>query len=132
MNFVEGRIEYKDDNAYFVFGSHSILLPALIRNALANYKDQRVIFGIRPEHVSLQPIPGQTQNTITGTIKVIEPLGEQADVCLEIGIDAKMIARVPAESDIQVGQPIIVYVYAEKAHVFERGRAGNNISLMVR
>ena len=130
MNFLDGTIQYKNDKCYFTSSNNAILLPSRLKNPLANYKGQRVVFGIRPEHVSLQPMTGKAENTITCTVTVVEPLGDRIDVYLKSSSNDRLIAKVAPHSDIRAGQPISVHINVEKSHIFELGETGKNITMV--
>jgi len=102
MNFLDGTIQYKNDRCCFTSSNNAILLPLRLKNTLANYKGQRVVFGIRPEHVSLQPMTGKAENTITCTVTVVEPLGDRIDVYLKSSSNDGLIARVAPHSDLSL------------------------------
>jgi multiple sugar transport system ATP-binding protein len=130
MNFFDGVIQYKNEKCYFISSNNAILLTSRLKNALANYKYQRVVFGIRPEHVSLQPITGKAENTITCTVTVVELLGDRIDVHLKSSSNDKLIAEVAPHSDIRAGQTISVHINVEKSHIFELGETGKNITMV--
>ena len=130
MNFFNGMIRYRNDSLYFIASNTGILLPARMKTALGAYKDQQVVLGIRPEHLSLHPINGQDENIITCTVTVVEPLGDRMDVYLRSSLNDKLIANVPSHIDICVDQPITTYLDLEKIHIFEPGEMGKNVSLV--
>ncbi|MHC4148324.1 MAG: ABC transporter ATP-binding protein [Planctomycetota bacterium] len=130
MNFLDGTIQYKNDKCYFTSSNNAILLPLRLKNTLANCKDQRVVFGIRPEHVSLQPIMGKAENIITCTVTVVEPLGDRIDVYLKSSPNDGLIAKIAPHSDIRAGQPVSVHINVEKSHIFEPGETGKNITMV--
>ncbi len=129
MNFLDGLIQYRDNNVYFITGGETILLPPRMRAALAAYKDKQVVFGIRPEHLSAQPVSGQSQNAIACIVTVAEPLGDRMNMYLQSSSKERLTVSVDPRVSIQIDQAITIYLDVEKTHIFELGEMGKNISL---
>jgi multiple sugar transport system ATP-binding protein len=129
MNFLDGLIQYRDNNVYFITGSETILLPPRMKDILAAYRDQRVVLGIRPERLSVQPIGGQSQNGIDCSITVAEPLGDRMNVHLQSSSNERLIVSVDPRVGIQISQAIMIYLDVERVYIFEPGEMGKNISL---
>lgn len=130
MNFVRGIIRYRGDYPCFVSGDTILLLSHVVPR-LAAYEDKTVVLGIRPEHIFLRPIAGQTQNAIDCKVRVIEYLGNRVDLYLESNSGHKLIAAREPAADVRVDQHLVIYLDIRQAHVFETDTAGRNISLVL-
>jgi len=129
MKFFEGRIQFINEQVYFVTGSDSILLGPRMQEALADYSNQDMVLGVRPEHLSTEPVAGQSENGIESTVTVVEPLGDRMDVYLKSSSGEKFIANIDPHVRIDRGQDVTMYVDIEKVHIFQPGDAGENVSL---
>ena len=107
-------------------------VPPDIAARLGAYAGKHVILGIRPEHFDIDADPhrgvGDTAS-LQATMNVIEPLGNDMDVYLSTKHHPHVVARVPARMGMQMGQTQAVSIDLAKAHLFEPGDAGANISL---
>lgn len=128
MNFFEGRVQFRNEQVYFVTGSDFILLGPRTKEALADYKNQDMVLGVRPEHLLTEPVAGQNENGIESTVTVVEPLGDRMDVYLKSSSSEKFIANIDPHVRINRGQAVTMYVDIEKVHIFQRGDAGKNVS----
>ncbi|UCE98688.1 MAG: sn-glycerol-3-phosphate ABC transporter ATP-binding protein UgpC [Planctomycetota bacterium] len=129
MNFLDGLIQYRNDNAYFITNTEAVLLPPRMKTLLATYKDRQAVLGIRPEDISSQPISGQNKNAIACTVTVAEPLGVRTNIYLKSISGRKIIITASPYTNIRPDQRITIYLNLEYAHIFEPGETGRNISL---
>jgi len=129
MNFFVGTIHYNKDKVTFTTGRNTFFLPDRMKEALTAYKNKQVFFGVRPEHISLQPNTRQTQNIIPAAVKVVEPLGNRMDLYLETSSQDKFIVKVDPRTAVHVNQRITAYVNTKEAQIFEPGPMGRNICL---
>ncbi|MBN2049098.1 MAG: sn-glycerol-3-phosphate ABC transporter ATP-binding protein UgpC [Spirochaetales bacterium] len=116
MNFIEGRVA---DNSN-VFDAVDFRLPLTSQKAslVASYKGSPVIFGVRPEDLTLDP-KGTEDNAVTGSVLVVEQLGEQLHLHVEMK-DATIIAKVPPQTKVAVGDKVFLKPNMEKAHFFDK------------
>jgi ABC-type sugar transport system ATPase subunit len=84
--------------------------------------------GVRPENISSNQFPGQTDNAISATVNVIEPVGIRTDVCLSNRVGQKFIASIDSHTRLQVNDAVKMYIDLEKVHIFEP-EAGRNVTL---
>ena len=75
---------------------------------------QRFTLGIRPENV--KPTRSAGDQTVTTTVEVVEPIGSDNYLHLDIGDD--FIARVEADFEPEVGDQIEVTFKQEHVHLF--------------
>ena len=164
MNFFDGVLEANEGRLTFVEGGGAdgsgsktgaesaigLTLPAkrfrlaLSRLAqdvverLAGWIGKRVVLGIRPEHLSLNPIRAEDGSIVSQPLDmrlgVVEPLGSDVDLYLQSAGHGNVVARVEAPageiaSGLQVGSEVRVHVDLRRVHLFEPGDTGMNLSL---
>ena len=113
MNFINGEVE---DNGGLVFksGSLSLQLNTEAKGKLKNYIGKEIIFGIRPEDIS---ISGEG-NGIPMSVDILEMMGNE--IYLYLAIDQNtMIARVSPDTKVEEGQKINMIFNLSKAHYFD-------------
>jgi multiple sugar transport system ATP-binding protein len=97
-----------------------------------------VVLGIRPEHLSLKPIRADDGSIVSQPLQLrlnlIEPIGSSVDLYLQSSGREQIVARVDAGggnavSDLRVGSPVEVHLDLRRAHLFEPGDTGMNLSL---
>jgi len=131
MNFFDGRIEFDKGNPQFIMkGDSEIALPKKLTNCLSEYKGTDMILGIRPEHISVEPISGQSQNEISATVDIVQPMGERMEVYLTSRSNQKFVTSINPHSDIKVNDSVKMYVDINHVKIFEPGITGKNVSLI--
>jgi ABC-type sugar transport system ATPase subunit len=97
------------------------VLPGGTRLALATAPPDResVLVGLRPEALAWLP-PGQESDTgvVSGTASVVEPLGAETLVTIELAGHA-LHARVPPRSVRHAGESVRLAVAPEALHLFD-------------
>lgn len=129
MNFFDGRIEISGDKTGFVIENDTIILSKRLAEIASTYADKKLVLGIRPENISLEPYSGQEQNAVSADVQVVEPLGDRMDVYFETPGGTRFIANIDPHIKIEAGQSVKIYLDIEKVHLFEPGDTGKNISL---
>lgn len=129
MNFFAGDLKLKNDSAYFAIGNDAVRLPQRLRTVLRDYYDKQMILGVRPEDISPQHFPGQSDNAISATVNVIEPVGNRTDVYLTHPTGQKFIAGIDPHTKLLVNDAVKMYIDPEKIHIFELGETGKNVIL---
>ena len=110
-------------------------VPDPLKSRLAGKVGQHVVLGIRPEHFGLRqddmPTGGASHGrpTIEVTANVVEPLGSDMDVYMSTALHDHVVGRVPARQGLELGKKIAVVVDLDRAHFFEPGVTGMNLSL---
>ena len=156
MNFFTGFIKFKNGDAYFVIGRHTIAILPRLRAQLSDYCGREMVLGIRPGSFSLRPFPGYTDNTILATVNLIEQLGVRADVHLSTDTGVNFVASVEARANPapiepggtvfpkilcptnacaqlerdRVNDVVTLYIDLERIHIFEPGPSGRNVTLL--
>jgi multiple sugar transport system ATP-binding protein len=128
MNFFEGRLRLKDNKISFVLSDGTaVVLKAA--NSFKPYIDKEMVLGVRPEHLTVEQLASQADNGIRSTVNVVEPLGDRKDVYLTSSSGLKFIANLDPHIAVDVDQQVTMYVDIFKAHVFEPGETGKNVTL---
>ena len=132
MNFFEGNIQITDGRPFFDFGHDRILLPEKYLSFPDNCKNAQMTLGVRPENLSIEPYHGNSESAIAATVKVIEPLGDRTDVCLESRDGSSFIVNLDPYIKMRIGEKVRIYIDMEKSHIFEPGELGKNVVLPIR
>jgi multiple sugar transport system ATP-binding protein len=103
-------------------------LPKMVRDRLVSRVGVHLVLGIRPEHLHLEPVDGSSV-AIKVRLNVIEPLGNDMDVYMSTSGHEHVVGRLEARMGMQAGVDATVYVDLRKAHFFEPGDTGMNLSL---
>jgi len=136
MNFFTGSLKCENDTACFVIGSRdparrepsdTIVLPQRLKTALSDYRDREMVLGARPENISPHQFPDQSNNTISATVNVVEPMGIRTDVYLTNQAGDKFIVGITPYATFKVNDTVKMYIDLEKIHIFEPGESGKNI-----
>lgn len=121
MNFMSGRIIKKGSVFYFDEGNFKIRILDEMRDALRDYVEKEVLFGIRCEdiHDKLFVPDAPVENTITATVEVVEPMGSEIYLYLNSGKHT-FISRVTSNSRPQINQEMDLVFDASKGHFFDK------------
>ncbi len=118
MNFIEGKII---DSGGLQFNSNggSLLIKFndLQTASLLSHKYKTVWLGIRPEDISL--MPGEKSHKIRGTLELVEPMGNEANIYFKID-DVQFVCRTVTENLPRAGETIDLYINSTKLHFFDR------------
>jgi multiple sugar transport system ATP-binding protein len=102
-------------------------IPDRMKDCLAGKVGSHVVLGIRPEHLHLRQSEGTAPLKVK--LNVIEPLGNDMDVYMSTALREHVVGRMEAEQGLQMGTAATVYADVRKAHFFEPGATGMNLSL---
>ena len=117
MNFIDAAIKKKNDSFYADFSGYSIKLPKRMNSSLNKYSDKEVIFGIRPENMSISKEKGD--NTIKLHIDIAEMTG--ADYFLYGNLDGKkIIANVSSSQNIESEKDYFIKLDIDRIHIFDK------------
>jgi multiple sugar transport system ATP-binding protein len=78
--------------------------------------DQRAVFGVRSEDLSLDVRDEAT--ALEGKVYAVEPLGDRTLVDVEIG-GQRVIIKAPPTATYKVGEPVRAAVDMERVHLFD-------------
>ncbi len=120
MNFLEGKIVAQNGDYFFL--DRGIKLRILPQNydRISPYRDQHVVFGIRPEDIydRIFAQDARPEFTITATVEVVEPIGSEIYLFLNAG-RSNFVARVTNQDTAASNQDVQVVFDMSKAHFFD-------------
>ncbi|GAA5532412.1 sn-glycerol-3-phosphate ABC transporter ATP-binding protein UgpC [Deinococcus aluminii] len=116
MNFLSARVQ----NGEFVVGGSRVAPMGRLAQSLRAYEGKEVYLGIRPEHIGVvgqSDIP-QGVNVLRGKIVVVEPLGAQTDLIIDVdGQD--ITAKVEGQAAVDPGDDIELLIDQTRLHAFD-------------
>ena len=119
MNFFDGQIE-KENGLLFRNPRMALKVERTMETALAPFAGKKLVFGIRPEHISHASADQQhaSGKIVRATLDVYEPLG--SEVYLYLSVEPyTFIARTEMKSIPETGDDLDVVFDMKKAHFFE-------------
>jgi multiple sugar transport system ATP-binding protein len=100
MNILPGRVALQAGTATLMLGENAIALPFPPRALPAE-----VLVGVRPQQLRVLAADESTELLLTGTVEVIEPLGPETFVHVEMG-DSLLLASASAKAPPTVGERV--------------------------
>ena len=115
MNTIEGDLVGKGAKASVRIANLSIPLPADLAAAAVRDSLQRVVFGVRPEHLEIG-----AEGIVAAKVTVIEALGHERHLVCRLD-DAQMIIvrQAAAEAPPREGDTIHLTVEPDQIHLFD-------------
>ncbi len=136
MNFIDGRLEQKGEDVYFVFDRVTevnmkpqvepvlVKLPAekVSNPAVKEYIGKEIIAGIRPEciHDDAASLAMFSDAVVDTDVEVTELMGAEIYLYLKVGDEAKLTARVSSRSTSRAGDKIPVAFDTSRIHLFDK------------
>lgn len=114
MNMAEGKLVEKDNRLYLDTACFSLDLTEF-KSLLASHVGSEVIFGVRPEDISLYETPAEER--IRAKVYVAEPLGGKAIVSLHIG---DILIKVETLETWKPETTVWVSINKNKIHLFDK------------
>ncbi|HBT38654.1 MAG: Carbohydrate ABC transporter ATP-binding protein, CUT1 family [Thermotoga sp. 50_1627] len=121
MNFLNAVVVAESGGIWIKTSGFKVKVIKEHEPILEPWIDKEVIFGIRPENIfdKLFAIAPQPENTITGTVDVVEPLGSETLLHVTCGEDS-LVARVDPRTRAKEGEKIDLVFDMNTIHVFDR------------
>jgi ABC-type sugar transport system ATPase subunit len=121
MSLVDGELSTTDGNVSFVSPDLRVSLGTPAAIGLRDGTFSRVALGVRAEDVRVHangsaPDPGRS---FQASVQLLEPIGSDTFVELAAG-DATVVARVPPDAGLSLGQNVTVELTPGRVHLFER------------
>ncbi len=119
MNFMEGKIVGRNGDLYFDEDNFRLKVAEKQLSALQLYEGKEIVFGIRPEDISLadEKEGGDPGNRIDASIEVIEPMGSEIYVYFKAG-GTDFIGRIPPQAPVRLGETRRLSFDIAKVHFF--------------
>ena len=127
MNFIEGKVRGAGASQVFEGGGSQLILGDHLGAAVQQAGEQDIVLGLRPEHFSLQNTMEMGLPSIELMVKVVEPLGAMMDVYAELPNAQRILLRTDAQP-LEVDKPASFSIAVHKAHLFEPGEYGRNLT----
>ncbi|MGE5842792.1 MAG: ABC transporter ATP-binding protein [Deltaproteobacteria bacterium] len=122
MNFIEAKL-VREQRQYFIdAGAFKVRAPEAFHPRLEKYAGGPVVFGVRPEDmtVRLQTAGGGNGNTLTARSEVVETLGAETFVYLTCGPHSVVARMESSDRPLTVGQTVEVELKMAKTHLFDK------------
>ena len=107
MNMLSGSLGSHEDRLVFRAGPNSVPLPPAMGRALGHAAGREVVFGIRPQDLAVQRELEQDSTGLGGEIVLVERLGTETHVDVDIG-GLSVQASLPPTTDLTEGQRVRV------------------------
>ncbi len=120
MNFLDGTLTEKNGTSYIDLGPFSMKIsPKVAKLVKQQATSSRVIFGIRPEDVTIQKEkPGGQVESCACEVYIAEPLGSELLVNLNVGDNIVKVKTDPS-LDVDIGEKVWARFRKDKIHVFD-------------
>jgi multiple sugar transport system ATP-binding protein len=130
MNFFESVLDSKQDQLFLQKNNFTIELPpAFSERISADTVGNKVVVGVRPEHIYSQKalasnesneVPERAEFTkpITMTVDVVEPMGSNKYLDLFLD-DVRILARVGGDTRVFPDEEIQLVIDSRKIHLFD-------------
>ena len=112
MNFIEGTLRRDGDQC--VFASPSLTLPV----PCAPTDGDRVVFGVRPEHITLGAPVSDGGALARGTVALIEPIGGEQIVYVTLADGARLVATAPPDASVAVDESVSLRIAPDRVQLF--------------
>jgi multiple sugar transport system ATP-binding protein len=120
MNFLTGAVTTRDGGSVLTGNGFEVRPTGKLGESLTQYNGKQVWVGIRPEHLGLEGSTTITtgQNKFTGTVEVVEPLGAETDLIVDIG-GQSVVAKVDGHARVRPGDKVTLVADVERVHAFD-------------
>ena len=121
MNFLEVELIEKDGALWVSNASFRLPVPDSKVNLVAGHKNEKFLFGIRPEHIYDPSLAGEVVAAahIEAVVDVFEPVGSEVILLVSAG-DRQMTAKVDPRTSARAHHPIELCVDMGRMHLFDK------------
>ncbi|WP_461866725.1 ABC transporter ATP-binding protein [Thermococcus sp.] len=123
MNLMEVSVKETDNGIALEGGAFTLTLPSDLGELLRDYIDKTVIFGIRPEHMTIEGVSTlehvKREARIEGVVDFIEALGTDTIVHTMIG-NRLIKIKLPGHIPIPIGEKVKIVIDLDNIHVFDK------------
>jgi multiple sugar transport system ATP-binding protein len=117
MNLIDAVIKKNSDNFYAECSGFNIKLPKRMSKYLGEYENKNIIFGIRPENMSISN--ENSENTIKLHIDIAEMTGADYFLYGNLG-DKRIIANVSSNQNIESEKDYFLKLDIDRIHIFDK------------
>ncbi len=127
MNFLTGRIEIKKEGACLALGRDILNLPPSLKAGVSQYNHQKMILGIRPEHLTILSKSDSNPNTISAMVDHIEFTGVHQFVYLTTDSGRYCVVATPSSCEYIVNKMVNLQLDTHKIHIFTHRPPAKNV-----
>jgi len=117
MNFMQGQVQHQNGKMNVRIGNFNLMPLDVMQPLLKSYEGQSILIGIRAENMEILAKP--TQDALQVKVLVVEPLGSQNLLTVQIGADLVKVATHPA-FQVTPGNDVWLRFPAEKIRWVDR------------
>jgi multiple sugar transport system ATP-binding protein len=117
MNFLDVTISGEGSALFAETSFLRLAVPADMSQALAGWRGNRVILGVRPEHLALGR--AAAQSCFDASVEVIEQLGSEMILETRAGDARLTVARVDPQARLAASEKVPLSVLPERLHFFD-------------
>lgn len=120
MNLMPGHLKREGDRLLFDLDGQVIQLGGEVAQKISRHSTARVTLGVRPEDVHLEQdyVSKNRETTIQGTVRVIEPMGHENIVYLQVS-SHQLIARTTNEWHGSIGDTVLAAFDPTRIQAFD-------------
>lgn len=121
MNFLEGVVDLQGQEMHLRGEGFHVNLNGEWSQVLPRIRGERIVFGIRPEHITVElrpQEPGSEWNA--ATVAVVESLGAHKLLTVELGKTASLKATVAPDLPVEWGDTVWLRVDPARVRFFDR------------
>jgi multiple sugar transport system ATP-binding protein len=116
MNFLEVTAQRSGDKVTLVADGVDIPIPTRYQGALGQHQGDRLIVGVRPEHLDVKT--DSPAGTLTGKADVVEYLGNEELIHVRIGAN-DVVALIDSSNRVRPGDDLSLKIELDKVHLFD-------------
>jgi len=116
MNFLEVGVTRDGDKAQLKGDGIDIPLPDRYMAGFSKFKGDKLIAGVRPEHLDVEVDP--PSGKLEGNADVVEYLGNEELIHLTVG-GHDIVALIGSEHRVKPGDDLTLNIALEKVHLFD-------------
>ena len=116
MNLVPARLTRDGLRVVADDGAFAVRAPDAWSGLLNGGADRRILFGVRPEHLRVEP--SDSSAGISARLDLVEPMGAELYLSLKVG-QHDLMARVPPQPLPPLGSDIVLRVDEAHVHCFD-------------
>jgi multiple sugar transport system ATP-binding protein len=120
MNFFDARLVTEAGRLMVDGGSFRVTMPEAFRANLLAHVGKEVVFGVRPEDMTLYQPGADLGGTISARAEVVELLGSEIFAHLSCGAHALVARMAVPDQTIDVGETLKISFQMAKTHVFDK------------
>lgn len=120
MNFLDGTLQEHDGRLIFAGTGYQLAVSPQHRKTLLATSEQEITLGIRPDQISIGEDAQDSGNRLNALVDVVEPLGSEQLVYLNIGNNANLIAQLDPTREVKPGDRVALKVNMQAAHYFSK------------